>query len=395
MSKNEHIAPVVEVLGQPQRIHRRPSSSPASTIDLPTQAEDPQSTLHEEKVSPPMSFSPTVTVYGFGGFGLATLRRIRANIEGLASVVSMDTAEADATVSDGTLVIGSGEGAGKDRRKQSTAVQAKLTSMSDEELGISDINILMFSLSGGSGSVIGPLMQRELLRRGVLPVIVCLAETTTSEIDAKNTLATLASMSEFCKPTEKNKDGAFVPTMFFQNSPNTRRHQVDASVNFSVETLVRLLVLPTVSIDRSDRSNFVNPARVVGVGHGLRQLHVGTAVPPEVSPDHNSQTPYIGELWNPEGSRIYESVLSLGVTGAEGDVFADHNFRARWFKEGTIADGGRAMPIIGYTANQGDMATVIAKDVQKTKDAFGAESRSTAVVFGDGAQTDNDTGLIF
>lgn len=65
-----------------------------------------------------------------------------------------------------------------------------------------DFNIVLFSLSGGSGSVIAPLLISELLSRNIPVIAVCIG-SDESVLTANNTLKTLKSLEVIAKKNDK------------------------------------------------------------------------------------------------------------------------------------------------------------------------------------------------
>lgn len=101
-------------------------------------------------VVPTVAPPPSVSIYGCGGCGINTARNAQPSINSLVdSVFYVDTSRANLRDGESAIIVGEGNGSGKVRAENAASIQSKITSLSDEDLDLSDINILLFSLSGG------------------------------------------------------------------------------------------------------------------------------------------------------------------------------------------------------------------------------------------------------
>lgn len=131
-----------------------------------------------------------------------------------------------------------------------------------------DLNVVVFSASGGSGSVIGPLLMREMLIEGI-PAIAMVVGSTDTTVDAKNTLNTLKSMDSISKKIE-------IPmvAMYLQNSATTPRNQVDGEMYNSIKSLAILYSRENVELDTQDLFNWLRYNRVTKVPVKLISLNI-------------------------------------------------------------------------------------------------------------------------
>lgn len=113
-----------------------------------------------------------------------------------------------------------------------------------------EINIVISSLSGGSGSIIAPLLTKELISAGQ-NVIVVGVNSKNSVIELDNTVKTLKTYKSISDATEK------CITMYYVE--NTKRNEADDSI-VSFVNLIDLIVdkTKTEEFDISDISNFLN-----------------------------------------------------------------------------------------------------------------------------------------
>lgn len=141
------------------------------------------------------------------------------------------------------------DGAGKDRKithenfknPDEVILHAKL---------VGKVVVLVHSLSGGSGSIIGPVMARELVKQG-FTVFVVVIDSTTSVIEIDNCIKTLKTYKSFSNGLKKS----------FSIYPihNGSRKEADGRA-ISFINLLSLLVNKehTEEFDTSDLRNFVN-----------------------------------------------------------------------------------------------------------------------------------------
>ena len=131
-----------------------------------------------------------------------------------------------------------------------------------------DLNVVVFSASGGSGSVIGPLLLAELLRQGETALCVVVG-SDESIITANNTLNTLKSLESIAKRTE-------TPVcMFYEHNDRQRkRSEVDTQIHLAITTLAIMTYKGNREIDSRDLANWVQFHRVTSVEPQLAQFEV-------------------------------------------------------------------------------------------------------------------------
>jgi hypothetical protein len=167
-------------------------------------------------------------------------------------------------------VITNGSGSGSNRSENAADIQRNISAMEKEELGLNDVAIVSFSLSGGSGSVCGPILIREYARRGVRPIAVVIADTSHA-VGANNTLNTLKTLNSIALNNE-----LVIPVIVLSNDLADRRGDVDKMGMNLISVLVGLLTAPTYEVDRNDRLNWINPSKVAGSSLGVKILSLNT-----------------------------------------------------------------------------------------------------------------------
>ncbi len=117
-------------------------------------------------------------------------------------------------------------------------------------------NIIVHSGSGGSGSVIGPVLTSELLKMDVV-VVVIMVGSSDSVIEARNTIKTFASYESISKKAEKP-----VPLIYHENSAITKRITVDEHIRSEIFILSAIFSGKNQELDDTDIYNFFNYNRV-------------------------------------------------------------------------------------------------------------------------------------
>lgn len=119
-----------------------------------------------------------------------------------------------------------------------------------------DVNVVIHSASGGTGSVIGPILVSEMLARGET-VITILVGSTGSRIETENTAKTLKSYEVISHKRETP-----VIVAYRENSSDKPRGHVDSEVQTFVVLLAAIFSGSNRELDMSDLRNFLNYNKV-------------------------------------------------------------------------------------------------------------------------------------
>lgn len=140
-----------------------------------------------------------------------------------------------------------------------------------------DLTIIVSSGGGGTGSVAGPLIAKELISRGEL-VLVILVGSTMSKTDVKNTLDTLKTYENLAV-----KLGTPINVLYRENSPTMPRSKVDAEIQQYIYLLGTFFSRQNHGLDSSDLRNFLNYNKVTNYPPRLTafDLFVGSVKPPQ------------------------------------------------------------------------------------------------------------------
>ena len=143
------------------------------------------------------------------------------------------------------------DGSGKKRDTNYTA----LSECSKEilhQFKPADVNIVIHSTSGGSGSVLGPILVSELLSREALTIVILIGGTS-SKIETENTLKTLKSYEMI-----SHKRKMPVVAAYKENSALKPRGVVDAEIQTTIVILAAIFSGNNKELDASDLKNFIN-----------------------------------------------------------------------------------------------------------------------------------------
>lgn len=153
-------------------------------------------------------------------------------------------------------------GAGQDRRRTAKYVMPHIQPIL-EQVGQADFYVLLFSASGGSGSVIGPLLARELLRQDQSFIAITLGEDTTTKY-LQNSIDTLKSLENISLSANKP-----IVMSYFQNRPGVPQRVIDEEVQEVVDAVSALVCQHNADLDESDIHNLLNFNNVTSFGAQL------------------------------------------------------------------------------------------------------------------------------
>lgn len=138
-----------------------------------------------------------------------------------------------------------------------------------------EFNVVLFSGSGGSGSVYGPLIASELIARG--ETVVCIVVgSDESYITANNTMNTLKSLEGISRKTGKPV------VMHYRHNPRGKpRTEVDHEIRFAISALAIMASRQNKALDTMDIHNWINFDKVTSVKPRLAclEIFVGNETP--------------------------------------------------------------------------------------------------------------------
>lgn len=335
--------------------------------------------------------APTVSLLGLGGCGTNLVRKIMTmessdgrTIKDLVSFQNyLDSSRANIRDGETVAVIANGNGSGKIRRTNAAEIVQTIAQLGDPILGDCDITVLVFGASGGTGSVIGPVLMRELTRRK-RKVVVVLATDNRSSIDCENTLACLKTINHMV-----TQDDLYLPVIV--RGITDDRDETDHYLCDQTAGLVEMLTLDAIEVDRNDRLNWLNAKATVGASAGMHPVHVSSTIRTGSSGSLDHQNPAVAA----------DSALYLGVV-SERDGKTYRNYQPssvsceRFRKEGELLTSTVAMTGL-VMANSADLNTIIDR-IEDAQSVYRAQPTSDNTVsnrLSTDASTADASGLIF
>lgn len=208
---------------------------------------------------------PRTLIVGCGGCGINLARLVAADSG--ANTLLVDTGRANVRPHENVFVIGDGDGSGGVQDKNAENAVKQLPAIDPDQMGKTDIAVVTFSMSGGSGSFIGPYVIKTLLSRGIQCVAMGLMDYS-SLMQAENTLSALDNLDALAV-----KAKVTLPMMVFDNRALSR-DAMNAVIADKGRILIRLLMENAMEVDRNDRRHFLDGTVTHEAKPGLRLLNV-------------------------------------------------------------------------------------------------------------------------
>lgn len=215
-----------------------------------------------------------VRVYAAGGGGTniaSTVEKFRNKNEpgfGNLDITYIDTSRSNLSKhipSEACYLIDGLDGSGKIRSENYQQI-AKVGRDILQQHRPGDLNIVLSTGAGGSGSVIAPILTGELLSRECPTIVICVGSSQT-RLDTENSLKTLKSYEALAKKHE-------VPVVlhYLQNSGTTPRSKVDVEVHDLIISLCALFSGENHELDSRDLFNFLRFDRTTSFGAQVAML---------------------------------------------------------------------------------------------------------------------------
>lgn len=223
-----------------------------------------------------MSKKGTVRIYGAGGAGCNAVAALNLPNDAAGFPEShftlVDTSGSNiprtATKPWNTYLIPGIDGSGKNRPFAYKVAKPHMDSILLESPPM-DFNIVIFGLSGGSGSVLGPLLLAEILRRGSSCIGICVISTASAK-ETKNAFDTLGTLINMSTQTLKKP----IVCCFHENTRETPRAEVDFRIENQLRALAMLACGHNDELDRKDLGNWLDYTKVTTITPQLVDLVV-------------------------------------------------------------------------------------------------------------------------
>lgn len=202
-----------------------------------------------------------IKVYGAGGTGINITKLLDQDVVDVVYVDSSTSNITDQDNMDQVYLIEGMDGAGKNRAKTYENFNGSVEPVLITHKPSEDLNVVIGSLSGGTGSIIAPMLVKELISQGKSVIVVAVA-TTASGVETRNCIGTLHTYNNIVRQTQK-------PVAMFYAGQGRREGYlvtsslVDAEVVKFVETLSVITDKKrTTGADSEDIHNFINYTNV-------------------------------------------------------------------------------------------------------------------------------------
>ena len=242
---------------------------------------------------------PTIQIVGCGGCGINLIKKFyqtgaKFDVPIRLSVIDTSMSNTQQLPS-AVTVYGIGNlGSGKDRTKNEGAIEKFLENNKKLVSEATDITVILFSMAGGSGSVIAPLLAHRLMRNSGRAVILVGVVDTSSERDCFNSISTLRTCSEFATTGKY-----YLPLMLYSNI-EVGRVAVNRSIVTRLTNIIDMLTDKSIEeIDYADKMNYLRPTNI-GCPAGCYILSI-TATDPDKAEDLPGETSFKLEV----GDRIH------------------------------------------------------------------------------------------
>lgn len=221
----------------------------------------------------------SVALYGLGGTGINIVAPfIKSNgivDPGFAELTTyfVDTSRSNLrkanlsgpNVESLLYVIPGVDGSGKDRAENIGPIKERVQEIL-LKLKPKELNILVHSGSGGSGGVMGNVLAREIMDRG-LDVIVLMVGSTDSKKELTNTLATLTTYERFVGAL-----GRPIVVDYRQNDKDGSIGEVDKLLHQSIILLASFFSNQNDGMDSKDLKNWLNYPKVTSFDPAMVKL---------------------------------------------------------------------------------------------------------------------------
>lgn len=206
-----------------------------------------------------------IKIFASGGCGVNIAKQI-TDLDIEVNYIDTSTSNLKGVKSDNIFVLENIDGAGKDRSKTYEHFKDIAGDVVIKFKPSPSLNVVVSSLSGGSGSIIAPLIAKELIRQGHNTIVIAIdSKHSVKELD--NTIKTFKTYQSISASVKK------AISLFYIENVN-RKDSDNRAIWFI--NLLSLLVNKqhTEEFDTTDLTNFINFDRVTENGPTVSILEV-------------------------------------------------------------------------------------------------------------------------
>jgi len=217
----------------------------------------------------------TIRVYACGGGGINIGKEYLSFHEGHSAdianfeVAFIDTSDSnlDDRLVENTWLFKDLDGSGKIRNSNDKII-AKAVPDILRKFKPADLNIVIFTASGGTGSVAGPLLVKQLLEDGHTTVGIVTGSYESIKT-AENTIGTMKTLDAISRAVDKP-----VVIQFGMNRPTVPRSAIDKEAHLMIASLAMLCSRRNHGLDTADIKSFFQFNRSTDVAAQLARIHV-------------------------------------------------------------------------------------------------------------------------
>ncbi|WP_233875041.1 hypothetical protein [Paraburkholderia adhaesiva] len=161
---------------------------------------------------------------------------------------------------------GAVEGSGQERPENFGTISERVRDIL-QKFKPADLNIVLSTGGGGSGSVIAPSIVSELLARDCSTIVICVGDDSTRKF-AQNTLNTLKSYDRVATVAREQP----INLVYLQNSAEMTRTQIDKRIQHVVAALCMLFSARNRELDAKDLEHWLRYPKVTKYKPALASL---------------------------------------------------------------------------------------------------------------------------
>lgn len=200
--------------------------------------------------------APNISVFGLGGGSVKTLRRFNCGV----THIDTSNSEKDIMHADSNLILvntgNRGGGSGGNSANTIEVISDQIPLMVGRDFEINEINVVVYSASGGSGRAIAHVLIEQMLQAGA-SVVVFTTYTINDLNRASNVAKSLAGLSHLANHYKQN-----IPVHAFDTSVGFA--ETDARVLRDLGLFLGTFGDSVQSLDYMDRKSALNPSCMPG-----------------------------------------------------------------------------------------------------------------------------------
>jgi len=213
----------------------------------------------------------TMKLLGCGGAGINIVKKFLGKSgEGFADldICMLDTSRSNMPkdINEDNIYLFDGlDGSGKLRASNYSVISERAREIV-QRVKPGDVTVVVHSASGGSGSVLAPVLISELLKREVMVMVVAVG-SSDSRIEVENTIKTLKSYAIISQKNERP-----INMIYAENTREMGRGAVDKAIETNIILASLFFSGQNRELDKSDLRNFLDYHKVTSFAPKLTMV---------------------------------------------------------------------------------------------------------------------------